>query len=56
MEEMSITIKGLKIGGTATEESGMFKLESIGDIRITADPTTLSSVVTYLKEVLQNEN
>ena len=56
MKEMSLILKNISIKGSAKDSKGSFKLVSSGDIRITADPDTITAVAKYLEEVLHNED
>lgn len=53
--EVTVVFKNLVIKGNAVDNKGSFKLTSSGDIKITADPTTVLAMAEYLEEVLADE-
>lgn len=53
--EVTIVLKNLVIKGNAVDNKGSFKLTSSGDIKVTADPTTVLAIAEYLEEVLADE-
>lgn len=54
--EITVTFKNIVIKGNASDDKGKFSIVSSGDIRITADPTTVLAVAQYLEEVAANED
>ena len=55
-KEMSIVLKNVSIKGSAKDNKGSFSLVSSGDIKITADPDTISAMAKYIEEVLADED
>jgi len=55
-KEVSIVLKNIVLKGNATDNKGSFKLESTGNIKLTADPDTVMAMAQYLEEVLADEN
>ena len=54
-KEMSIVFKNIVIKGHAADDKATFKMESAGDIKITADPDTITAMAEYLEEVAAHE-
>jgi len=54
-KEMSIIFKNLVIKGHVSDDKAKFKLESVGDIKVTADPDTVTAMAKYLEEVIADE-
>ena len=53
--EVTIVLKNLVIKGNAVDDKGSFKYPSSGDVKVTADPTTVLAMAEYLEEVLADE-
>ena len=53
-KEITVTLKNIVIKGNADDGKGKFDFESTGDIRITADPTTVMAIAKYFEEVTDN--
>ena len=53
--EVTVLFKNIVIKGTADDGKGKFEAVSSGDIKITADPTTILAMAQYLEEVAKNE-
>lgn len=53
-EQISIILKNIAIKGNAADNKGSFKLESSGDIKITADPDTVLAMARYIEEVAKD--
>lgn len=56
MKEVTVVLKNLVLKGHTTDSKGSFQLMSSGDIKITADPDTVSAMAQYLEEVIRHEN
>ena len=50
-KEITVTLKNIVIKGNADDGKGKFNFESTGDVRITADPTTVMAIAKYFEEV-----
>jgi len=55
MNEVTVTFKNIVIKGRAEDNKGRFDLVSSGDIKVTADPTTVSAIAKYFEEVASHE-
>ena len=53
-KEITVTLKNIVIKGNADDGKGKFDFESTGDVRITADPTTVMAIAKYFEEVTDN--
>lgn len=53
-KEITVTLKNIVIKGNADDGKGKFDFESTGDVRITADPTTVMAIAKYFEEVTNN--
>ena len=53
--EVTVVFKNIDIKCNAGDDKGAFKLVSSGDIKITADPTTVLAMAQYLEEVAEHE-
>lgn len=56
MNEVTVVCKDITIKCNAGDDKGTFKFVSSGDIKITADPTTVLAMAEYLEEVAANED
>jgi hypothetical protein len=54
--EVTVLFKNIALKGAADDGKGKFELVSTGDIKITADPTTILAMAEYLEEVAEHEN
>lgn len=55
MNEITVMFKNVVLKGYAGDEKADFTVESSGDLKITADPTTVLAMAEYLEEVLKHE-
>ena len=53
--EVTVLFKNIVLKGVANDGKGKFELISTGDIKITADPTTVLAMAEYLEEVAEHE-
>ena len=53
-KEITVTLKNIVLKGNADDGKGKFDFESTGDVRITADPTTVIAIAKYFEEVTDN--
>lgn len=55
MNDVTILFKNVVLKGETKDDKSSFELVSTGDVKITADPTTLSAIAKYFEEVANRE-